>query len=106
LTLDLRNASGAQRLGASALVLGLWALVGWVVWELVWPGPEVALRLSTPPREQVLTPDAPLTIGGRVQRARRLRCNGRQVRPDPGGWFRAVIPGPTRAGMYVVRCEG
>ncbi len=109
MTLDLRNASGAQRLGASVLVLGLWALVGWAVWELVWPGPPVALRLSTPPREQVLTPDAPLTISGRVQRVqhvRRLRCNGRRVRPDPGGGFRAVIPGPTRAGMYVVRCEG
>ena len=105
MTTSLRGPRTAKRLGATMLVLGLWALLGWAVWWLVWPGPAPQVTLEGPGRTAILPADHPLRIHGRVARAEGLRCNGRAVTLGGDGRFAAVIPGPTRAGMYVIRCE-
>lgn len=87
------------------MVFGLWALVGWMVWELVWPGPSPRLHLEFPATEEILATDRPILVQGRIQRARSLTCNGAEVHLGPGGRFRAAVPGPTRAGMYLLGCE-
>lgn len=99
------GAGWPERLGALLLVLGLWALAAWVVWELVWPGPAPCFTLLSPDTEQVLPLDAPLTLRGHLKGGRALTCNGREIRPGSGGGFEAPVPGPTAPGMYLVRCS-
>lgn len=94
-----------QRLGGTLLVVGLWVGVAWLAWQLVWPGPTPVLRLAAPAEQRYLPLDKPLTVQGRLRRARRVRCEGRDGRPDAQGRFTLHAPGPTRPGMYVVRCE-
>ncbi len=94
-----------QRLGGTLLVVGLWAGVAWLAWQLVWPGPTPELRLADPGEQRFLPLDTPLAIRGRAQRVKSLRCEGRNTAPDRKGRFALHVPGPTRPGMYVVRCD-
>jgi len=102
---SLRGWTRLQRLGGALLVAGLWAGVAWLAWHLVWPGPTPDLHLATPANQRYLPLDTPLQVRGRAHRARRICCEGRDTRPDRHGRFALHAPGPTRPGMYVVRCE-
>lgn len=93
-----------QRLGGTFLVCGLWVGVAWLAWLLVWPGPTPELDLSAPGLQKILPLDTPLQIKGQARQARKIRCEGRDARPDGRGHFLLHAPGPTRPGMYVVRC--
>ena len=97
--------SRLQRLGGTLLVAGLWVGVAWVAWLLAWPGATPTLDLAAPAAQHYLPLDTPLHVRGRVHRGRRVRCEGREARPDLEGRFALHAPGPTRPGMYVVRCE-
>jgi hypothetical protein len=102
---DPHRWSPSQRLGGTFLVAGLWAGVAWMAWRLVWPGPTPELDLAGPTEQRYLPLDTPLQVSGKARRASRIRCEGRQARPNHQGRFELYAPGPTRPGMYVVRCE-
>jgi len=94
-----------QRLGGTLGVAGLWVGVAWLALRLVWPGPTPTVELAGPAEQRYLPLDTPLHVHGKARRARRIRCEGRDAHPDGQGRFDLYAPGPTRAGMYVVRCE-
>ncbi|MFH2005198.1 MAG: hypothetical protein ABI333_01295 [bacterium] len=94
----------AQRLGGTLLVLGVWLGIGWLVWLLAWPGPTPELTLDSPQLARLLPLDQPVHVTGTSRHTRRLRCEGRDVTPGPDGRFDYHAPGPTRPGLYVLRC--
>jgi len=94
-----------QRIGGTLLVIGLWVGVGWLAWLLLWPGPSPALSLSSPNLARLLPLDQPVHVTGVSTNTKRLRCEGRDVIPGPDGRFDFHAPGPTRPGLYVLRCE-